>query len=61
MSTKAMRFVITWLEHHANIVPWQMLCADTDAVLRVAPVDDSGQVMLEEYEAVAENAARFAA
>ncbi len=41
--------VITWLEHHANIVPWQMLCADTGAVLRVAPVDDRGQVSLEEY------------
>jgi cysteine desulfurase/selenocysteine lyase len=41
--------VITWLEHHANIVPWQMLCADVGAVLRVAPVDDSGQVILEEY------------
>jgi cysteine desulfurase/selenocysteine lyase len=41
--------VITWLEHHANIVPWQMLCAGTGAVLRVAPVDDSGQVILEEY------------
>jgi cysteine desulfurase / selenocysteine lyase len=41
--------VITWLEHHANIVPWQMLCADTGAVLRVAPVDDSGQVILDEY------------
>src|SRR4029077_4943713 len=42
--------VITWLEHHANIVPWQMLCAETGAKLRVAPVDDSGQVILEEYE-----------
>jgi cysteine desulfurase/selenocysteine lyase len=42
--------VITWLEHHANIVPWQMLCADTGARLRVAPVDDSGQVLLDEYE-----------
>ncbi len=41
--------VITWLEHHANIVPWQMLCAATGAVLRVAPVDDSGQVLLDEY------------
>lgn len=41
--------VITWLEHHANIVPWQMLCADTGAILRVAPVDDSGQVLLDEY------------
>lgn len=42
--------VITWLEHHANIVPWQMLCADTGARLRVAPVDDQGQIILEEYE-----------
>jgi cysteine desulfurase / selenocysteine lyase len=42
--------VITWLEHHANIVPWQQLCAEKGARLRVAPVDDRGQVILEEYE-----------
>ena len=42
--------VITWLEHHANIVPWQMLCAEKGARLRVVPVDDSGQVLLDEYE-----------
>ncbi|SNT12684.1 cysteine desulfurase / selenocysteine lyase [Granulicella rosea] len=42
--------VITWLEHHANIVPWQMLCAEKGAKLRVAPVDDTGQIILEEYE-----------
>ena len=42
--------VITWLEHHANIVPWQMLCAEKGAKLRVAPVDNNGQVILEEYE-----------
>ena len=42
--------VISWLEHHANIVPWQMLCAEKGARLRVAPVDDSGQVLLDEYE-----------
>jgi cysteine desulfurase / selenocysteine lyase len=41
--------VITWLEHHANIVPWQMLCSATGARLRVAPVDDTGQVLLDEY------------
>jgi cysteine desulfurase/selenocysteine lyase len=41
--------VITWLEHHANIVPWQQLCEVTGAVLRVAPVDDNGQVLLSEY------------
>jgi cysteine desulfurase / selenocysteine lyase len=42
--------VVTWLEHHANIVPWQQLCAETGAHLRVVPVDDNGQVILEEYE-----------
>jgi cysteine desulfurase / selenocysteine lyase len=42
--------VVTWLEHHANIVPWQQLCSDKGARLRVAPVDDRGQVILEGYE-----------
>ncbi len=42
--------VITWLEHHANIVPWQMLCAEKGARLRVVPVDSTGQVLLDEYE-----------
>jgi cysteine desulfurase/selenocysteine lyase len=42
--------VITWLEHHANIVPWQMLCAEKGARLRVAPIDNSGQVLLDEYQ-----------
>jgi cysteine desulfurase/selenocysteine lyase len=41
--------VITWLEHHANIVPWQMLCSEKGARLRVAPVDDLGQILLDEY------------
>jgi cysteine desulfurase/selenocysteine lyase len=42
--------VITHLEHHANIVPWQQLCAATGARLRVAPVDDRGDIILEAYE-----------
>jgi cysteine desulfurase/selenocysteine lyase len=42
--------LITHLEHHANIVPWQQLCAETGAKLRVAPVDEDGQVLLNEYE-----------
>ena len=42
--------VLTHLEHHANIVPWQMICAEKGAKLRVAPVDDSGQIILGEYE-----------
>jgi len=42
--------VITWLEHHANIVPWQMLCSEKGARLRVTPVNDRGEIILEEYE-----------
>jgi cysteine desulfurase/selenocysteine lyase len=42
--------VISWLEHHANIVPWQQLCQETGAIMRVIPVDDQGQVILSEYQ-----------
>jgi cysteine desulfurase / selenocysteine lyase len=42
--------VLTHLEHHANIVPWQQLCAEKGAKLRIAPVDDRGDVIVEEYE-----------
>ena len=42
--------LLTWLEHHSNIVPWQMLAAEKGARLRVAPVDNRGQVILEEYQ-----------
>ena len=47
---KGDQVVITWLEHHSNIVPWQQLCAEKGACLRVAPVDDRGQIMLDQYE-----------
>ncbi len=42
--------VVSQLEHHANIVPWQQLAAQVGARLRVIPVDDSGQVRLDEYQ-----------
>jgi cysteine desulfurase/selenocysteine lyase len=42
--------VVTHLEHHSNIVPWQMLCNEVGAKLRVAPVDDRGDVLLDDYE-----------
>jgi cysteine desulfurase/selenocysteine lyase len=53
--------VITWLEHHANIVPWQMLCAEKGAKLRVAPVDSTGQVLLDEYEKLLNSRTRLVA
>ena len=41
--------VLTELEHHANIVPWQMVAERTGAVIRVVPIDDRGDVILEAY------------
>ena len=41
--------LLTEMEHHANIVPWQMLCETTGARLRVAPIDDAGELIVEEF------------
>ena len=42
--------IISGLEHHSNIVPWQMLCSTVGAKLRVIPINDRGELLLEEYE-----------
>ncbi|HKY63551.1 MAG TPA: cysteine desulfurase [bacterium] len=42
--------LITNLEHHSNIVPWQMLCERSGAVLKVVPINDAGELILEEFE-----------
>ncbi len=42
--------LITGLEHHSNIVPWQMLCEEKGARLQVAPINDRGELILEEFE-----------
>lgn len=42
--------LITAMEHHSNIVPWQMLCNEKGARLRVAPINDRGELVLEEFE-----------
>ena len=44
--------VVSNMEHHSNIVPWQMLCEEKGAVLRVVPIDDSGELLMDEYEAM---------
>jgi cysteine desulfurase/selenocysteine lyase len=51
--------ILTMLEHHANIVPWQLVAQETGAVLKVAPVDDSGQIILSEYEKLFTGRTRF--
>lgn len=42
--------IISHMEHHSNIVPWQMLCEQTGAVLKIIPINDAGELILEEYE-----------
>ncbi|MGH0033326.1 MAG: SufS family cysteine desulfurase [Myxococcota bacterium] len=42
--------LITHMEHHANIVPWQMLCEEKGATLRVAPIDERGVLVLDEFQ-----------
>lgn len=42
--------IISTMEHHANIVPWQMLCERKNAVLKIIPIDENGDIILEEYE-----------
>ncbi len=42
--------LITHMEHHSNIVPWQMLCEAQGAKLRVAPISDAGELLLDEFE-----------
>jgi cysteine desulfurase/selenocysteine lyase len=53
--------VISALEHHSNIVPWQLLCEERAAVLRVIPIDDDGQVELDAYERFLGDRTRFVA
>jgi cysteine desulfurase/selenocysteine lyase len=42
--------LITAMEHHSNIVPWQMICSEKQAKLRVAPINDAGELILEDFE-----------
>ena len=42
--------LVTAMEHHSNIVPWQMVCADRGARLRVVPINDDGELLLDEFE-----------
>jgi cysteine desulfurase/selenocysteine lyase len=44
--------LISWLEHHSNIVPWQLVCEQTGARLRVAPINDAGEVDLDAFDSL---------
>jgi cysteine desulfurase / selenocysteine lyase len=44
--------LLSWLEHHSNIVPWQILCEQTGAVLKVAPIDEHGEIDATAFQAL---------
>ena len=53
--------IISAMEHHANIVPWQMLCEEKQARLRVIPMNDAGELLLDEYDALLNERTKFVA
>lgn len=53
--------IITEMEHHSNIVPWQMLCEQTGAKLKVVPINDKGELIMEEYESLLNDRTRLVA
>lgn len=52
---KGDEIIISTLEHHANIVPWQMLCEEKGAILKIIPIKDNGEILMEEYEKLLSN------
>lgn len=48
--TKGDEILISTMEHHSNIVPWQMLCEEKEAILKVIPINDEGEIIFEEFE-----------
>jgi cysteine desulfurase/selenocysteine lyase len=51
--------ILTTLEHHSNIVPWQMLCEEKGAKIRVVPVNDAGELLVDEYEKLFNDRTKF--
>ena len=51
--------IISAMEHHANIVPWQMLCEEKGARLRVIPMNDAGELLIDEYEGLLNERTKF--
>ena len=51
--------IVSTMEHHANIIPWQMLCAETGANLKVIPINDAGELLLDEYAKLLSERTKF--
>jgi len=58
---KGDEIVLSVIEHHSNIVPWQLVCNETGAVLRIIPANDSGELQLNEYEKLLNEKTKFVA
>ncbi|MBC8029164.1 MAG: cysteine desulfurase [Pyrinomonadaceae bacterium] len=59
--TSGDEIIISAMEHHANIVPWQMLCEEKGARLRVIPMNDAGELLMDEYDALLSERTKFVA
>ena len=59
--TAGSEVIISALEHHSNIVPWQILCQETGAQLRVAPINDQGEILVDEFEKLLNDRTRLVA
>jgi cysteine desulfurase/selenocysteine lyase len=51
--------IVSTMEHHANIVPWQILCGEKNSVLRVIPIDDNGEIIMDEYAKLLNDKTKF--
>ncbi|MBC8112497.1 MAG: aminotransferase class V-fold PLP-dependent enzyme, partial [Verrucomicrobia bacterium] len=51
--------IISTMEHHSNIVPWQMLCEEKNAVLKIIPITDEGEIIMEAYEKMLSEKTKF--
>ncbi|GGB88650.1 cysteine desulfurase [Dyadobacter sediminis] len=51
--------IISAMEHHSNIVPWQMLCEEKGCILKVIPINDDGELLMDEYEALLTERTKF--
>ena len=53
--------IVSNMEHHANIIPWQMMCEDHGAILKTIPVNDNGELLMEDYEKLLSNKTKLVA
>jgi cysteine desulfurase/selenocysteine lyase len=58
---KGNEIVLTMMEHHSNIIPWQMIVQEKEAILKIAPISESGELLLEEFEKLISKQTKFIA